>query len=342
MASIKKRQALDGKPSYQVQIRRRGYPAISKSFATEAEAKEWAILTEASVLKNEVINPREATRWTIPEMVEWYRKNPDPNRRLETKKHFTRLKFIEEEFKSFTATTLTSKMLSKWIQKRLEINTPATVYHYYVALKNVMVYHAVQHGYSQNIFNLVKCPTRSGERNRRFSNKETRALFRSIYLTSQNKKNEMRVTVLFALETACRIGEMLKLKWKNVNVDERSITFIAEDTKTRQTRRIPITSVARNILKWIARHHGNNPEDRVFKFWHLNEHHLSRQFQICCGRAGITDIRWHDLRHEATSRFFETTTLTDMEVALITGHKTMDMLKRYTHLRPSTIVSKLR
>jgi integrase len=69
---------------------------------------------------------------------------------------------------------------------------------------------------------------------------------------------------------------------------------------------------------------------------------LSRQFRICCDRAEITDIRWHDLRHEGTSRFYEKgTNLTDMEIAHITGHKSLDMLRRYAHLRPSTILQKL-
>jgi integrase len=154
----------------------------------------------------------------------------------------------------------------------------------------------------------------------------------------------MRVTVLFALETACRIGEMLKLKWENVNLKEQYIEFLATDTKTKEFRRVPITSVAKNILIWLQKHH--NPEKikdkRVFEFFHDNEHHLSRQFQICCKRAEINDIRWHDLRHEGTSRLYEKgKNLTDMEISLITGHKTLDMLKRYTHLRPNSILSKL-
>ncbi len=349
MASIKERTSKAGVTTYQVQIRRRGYPPISKNFDTLKDARDWATLTEASVLKNETINPREATKWTIPDLIDWYIKNPNDHRKLETKKHFNRLYFLQEEFAHFTVTTLTPQILSKWISKRLKINAPATVYHYYVALKNAMLHHSVQHGYSQNIFNVVKCPTKSGQRNRRFSREETRKLFKSIHKTSRNKQKEMMVSILFAIETACRIGEMLKLKWSEVDLKNRQIEFLAENTKTKTHRKIAITSVAKNILVWIKKHHNpkNKKEERVFSFWHLNEHHLSRQFQICCKRAEIHDIRWHDLRHEGTSRFFEwvhpktNITLSDTEISEITGHKTMDMLKRYTHLRPDTIVKKL-
>lgn len=350
MASIKERiNPQTGVKTFQVQIRRRGYPPISKNFPTRRKAENYAISVEAKVLNNEVINPSEANKWTIPDLIDWYIENPNPHRKLSTRKHFDRLKFLKEEFKSFTVLSLSAKTLSKWINKRLEINKPSTVYHYYVALKNAMVHHSVQHGYTQTIFEVVKCPTKSGERNRRFSKEETRVLFKSIKQHSKIKQREMKVSVLFALETACRIGEMLKLKWAQVNLEQQTVEFLAENTKTKTGRVIPITSIAKKILLWIKKHH--NPENdmnkRVFHFWHLNEHHLSRQFHICCERAEIKDLRWHDLRHEATTRFFEfihpvtKTTLSVMDVATITGHKSVDMLKKYTHINNSSITQKL-
>lgn len=342
MATITKRISKDGtKTSYQVEIRRKGYPPIRKTFSKEKDARDFATLTEAKVLKNEATNLREATKWTIPQVIEWYRENPNPDRKLETKKHFNRLAFLEKEFAKFTVVSLTASILQKWIRKRLEINQPATVYHYYVALKNALVYHAIDKGYSQNIFNLVKCPSKSNRRERRFSEEETRILFKSIYNKSRVKRNEMRVTVLFALETGCRIGEMLKLTWNNVNLDSRTVTFVWQDTKTQRTRTIPLTSIATNILKWLRKHHYEKSTDRVFKFYHPNEHHLSRQFKIECSRAGLDNMVWHTLRHEATSRYFERTNLTDVEIASITGHQDLNMLKHYSHLRPSKLVDKL-
>lgn len=349
MASIKERTSKAGVTTYQVQIRRKGYPPISKNFESLQEARNWATLTEASVLKNETINPREATKWAIPELIDWYIKNPNEHRKLESKKHFNRLYFLQKEFEHFTVTSLSAQILSKWISQRLKINKPATVYHYYVALKNAMIHHSIQHGYSQNIFNVVKCPSKSGERERRFSPEETRRLFKSIRYTSRNKKSEMMVSVLFAMDTACRIGEMLKLRWNEVDLENQKISFLAKNTKTRTFRNIPISSKAKKILIWIKKNHNpeNKKDERVFSFWNLNEHNLSRQFQICCERAGIYDIRFHDLRHEGTSRLFEwvnphtNRNLSDMEIATITGHKTMEMLKRYTHLRPENIAKKL-
>jgi integrase len=70
---------------------------------------------------------------------------------------------------------------------------------------------------------------------------------------------------------------------------------------------------------------------------------MSQAFERACEphRANIENVRFHDLRHEATSRLFEKG-LNVMEVAAITGHKTLDMLKRYTHLRAEDLAKKLK
>ena len=68
----------------------------------------------------------------------------------------------------------------------------------------------------------------------------------------------------------------------------------------------------------------------------MQEQHIA----FCCERAGIENIRFHDLRHEATSCLFEKN-LNPLEVVTITGHKTLQMLKRYTHLRAKYLALKL-
>ena len=67
---------------------------------------------------------------------------------------------------------------------------------------------------------------------------------------------------------------------------------------------------------------------------------LKSSWRRACSRAGINNLRFHDLRHEATSRFFEKG-LNVMEVAAITGHNDLRMLQRYTHLRAEDLALKL-
>lgn len=96
MANIKERTSKAGVTTFQVQIRRKGYPPIIKNFDTLKDVRDWTILTEAIVLKNEAINPWEATKWTIPDLIDWYIKNPNEHRKLKTKKHFNRLYFLQD------------------------------------------------------------------------------------------------------------------------------------------------------------------------------------------------------------------------------------------------------
>ena len=68
---------------------------------------------------------------------------------------------------------------------------------------------------------------------------------------------------------------------------------------------------------------------------------MSRAFQRACDRLGIEDVRFHDLRHEGISRLFEGG-LQIQEVALISGHKSWQVLRRYTQLRPEDVSRKMR
>ena len=89
-----------------------------------------------------------------------------------------------------------------------------------------------------------------------------------------------------------------------------------------------------------ATSYSNNQPRTVDTVFSTKPDSVSRAFQRACQRVGIVDLRFHDLRHEATSRFFEKG-LNTMEVSTITGHKTLTMLKRYTHLKAADLAKKL-
>jgi integrase len=95
---------------------------------------------------------------------------------------------------------------------------------------------------------------------------------------------------------------------------------------------VPLSIRAVEILKGVQ----SPREGRVFP---IGADAVTRAFDRACRKAGIEDLRFHDQRHEATSRLFEKG-LNVMEVASVTGHKTLQMLKRYTHLRPEDIARK--
>jgi len=137
--------------------------------------------------------------------------------------------------------------------------------------------------------------------------------------------------IVLAIETGMRRGEIVNIKPEHILGDKQNLLFIP-DTKTGIPRTIPLSTRAQGVLNKFL-----YATDRVST---LKPHSVSQAFLRACKRNGISDLRFHDLRHEATSRFFEKG-LNIMEVSLITGHKSIAMLNRYTHLNPEDIYKKL-
>lgn len=348
MATISEHKTPKGSIYFKAQVRIKGKKPLSKSFKTEAEATQWAYTTEAEIRAYTGDLDTEAPKkWTVAQVIDWYLQNPNPDRQLSTKKHYQRLNLLKEELGQFSVDTINPKFLTKWIDKRRTQlgNSDATIYHYFVALKNAMVWHSIQHNYKLDLFNIIKFSSKPKSRDRIFTKEEQKEVFKAILKRAKANKKELILIIRFALETSIRIGELLQIQYKNVNLKDRYVDIEQHTTKTRTFRRMPLTTKAKYILQWFFKYHNKNkqPDLRVFNMYHTNEHHLSRQFQIVCGWAGVKNIRFHDLRHTALTNFYtEYDNLTDIEVAQISGHKTLQMLKRYSHLRPHSIVAKLK
>jgi len=163
-------------------------------------------------------------------------------------------------------------------------------------------------------------------------------------------KGDMPHIVRLALETGMRRGEIASMTWEMVNIKQRTITL--QETKNGEKRIVPLSKAAIGILSDLPRRIDGN-------VWGMTQDAITRAFLLILKRGReayekdckekrskpdpklLTDITFHDLRHEATSRFFEKG-LNPMEVSTITGHKTLQMLKRYTHLRAEDLAEKLK
>ena len=133
-----------------------------------------------------------------------------------------------------------------------------------------------------------------------------------------------------AIVTAMRRGELLKLTWTDIDWEDKTATL--SDTKNGLERVIPLSDKAIAILEKLKR-----PKGKVFQ---ATEVAVRQAWERLVVRAGIKDLHFHDLRHEAISRFFEMG-LSVPEVALISGHKDYRMLARYTHLRAEDVGKKM-
>lgn len=175
----------------------------------------------------------------------------------------------------------------------------------------------------------VRKPKIPPGRDRRLTAREDRLILR--YCHHHSNKQLYSIVVL-ALETAMRQGEILNLRWEHINIKSR-IAHLPE-TKNGTKRDVPLSVTARDALVRI----GVQSTGKVFGY---TAHGLKSTWRFMRQKLGIEDLHFHDLRHEAISRLFELGSLDMMEVAAISGHKSLAMLKRYTHLKAQRLVRKL-
>jgi integrase len=148
--------------------------------------------------------------------------------------------------------------------------------------------------------------------------------------------------VTVAVETGMRLREIYTLTVDQVNLPKR--TVFLDKTKNGDKRQVPLSSVALSALKI----HLPGAGKMVFPWWDGSERslaevsdHLSRMFAGIADAAGCDGLRFHDLRHEAVSRLFERTTLSEVAIMKISGHKSHKMLMRYSNLRGSDLSAAL-
>jgi integrase/predicted RNase H-like HicB family nuclease len=175
----------------------------------------------------------------------------------------------------------------------------------------------------------VRKPKIPPGRDRRLTAREDKQISRYAF---NHVNPELYSIYIVALETAMRQGEILTLQWEHINLKGR-IAHLPM-TKNGSKRDIPLSTRARDAIIRI----GVKSKGRVFSYTSAG---LKSTWRFMMIKLSIVDLHFHDVRHEAVSRLFELGTLDMMEVAAISGHKSLSMLKRYTHLKAQKLVRKL-
>ena len=168
-------------------------------------------------------------------------------------------------------------------------------------------------------------------------------------------KPAVRTLYTLALESAMRLREMYSLTVDQVSLAQR--TIFLEKTKNGDKRQVPLSSVAMQVLRAYMEQEREIPpghqQGLLFPWWDGDEgslqevsDRLSKLFHNprspgIFDVAGCKDLKFHDLRHEATSRLFERTKLSETQIMKITGHRSQKMLMRYANLRGSNLAESL-
>lgn len=326
MASIKKR----GPWQWQARIRKKGYSVQIKTFDTKREAQAWASEIESEMGRGVFVSRVEAESTTLEEALERYKRDyirqklKHPQQELSRADHL-----IKSNIGPMYLARIRGKDIADYISKRNKEVKPNTVRLDLALLSRLFEVAAKDWG-MESLANPVKRTTKPKipqGRERRLKEGEEEILLK-------NAHPKLKNIILFALETAMRRSEIARLTWDNVNLQKR-IAFLLE-TKNASARSVPLSPEALRILK--AQRKVTSLDKSVFG---VTPDFITHKFQKACKDSDIKDLRFHDLRHEATSRLFENTDLDTMEIKQITGHKNMQMLARYSHLRSERLADRL-
>lgn len=330
MATIAARQASDGTVSWQVKIRRRGYPALSRTFTRRADAERFARQVEAEMDRGVFVDLEEAHRSTMRDLFTRYEKEIAVKQK--GRGIVSALRLLSERLGDWSPAAMTAKRIAEYRDWRLAAGVAGETVRKELGILSRVFDYAIKEwgvGLPANPVKNVSKPPPSKPRDRRLEGDEEARLFASL-ATCRNPY--MLPLAQLALETAMRQGESLALRWENVDL-RRRVAFLPE-TKNGESRAVPLSSRAIAILESLPR----SIDGRVFP---VTQGLVVQAWGHAVRRAGIKDLHFHDLRHEALSRLAERGSLSVLELTAISGHKTLQMLKRYTHLRAEDLAQKL-
>ena len=181
-----------------------------------------------------------------------------------------------------------------------------------------------------NPVRMAEAPKPGKPRRRRLEGDEEQRLLREI---RASRSTLLLSFFQMAVETGSRKSELLDLDWKDVKMEADYGSAVLWDTKNGTDRIVPLSAVCVDILSRMNRPVSGNGE--VFP-----ASSMRTAWELACKRANIDDLHVHDLRHEAISRLFELG-FNVLEVASVSGHKTLSILQDYTHLHPQRLAQKI-
>lgn len=257
------------------------------------------------------------------------------------------LRLIGKQFHDLEIKSITYTWAERWLgeMKRERNLAPGTIRHYMGALARCLDWAVAKDylplnplrllpkGYAQytEADSKLVTPRFDREMDRRIEEGEEAAI------RAQFRDPELLLLFELALETGMRLSEIYPLDW--VQVDLQRNTIFLDKTKNGQKRQVPLSSVAHKVLA------GQEDQSGPLFEWggksRKTSAMLSKRFARLFERAGAEGFRFHCLRHEAASRLFERTDLSEFEIMKILGHSDVKILARYANLRGANLAKRL-
>ncbi len=345
MATIRERMNSKNEISYQAIVRIKGYATERATFKRLTDARNWAQATEAAMRERRHFKSSEAKKHTVAEMIDRYMKGleqQNPKRRKDTQ-HI--MDWWKAELGHCILADLTKPLILEKIEKlaatkiTLQDGTekpisPSTVNRRTVAFGTVCgVAYNQWHWLDHHPMLKIKKLKEPNGRTRFLDEGECKRLLKAC---KNSDCLALYPMVVVALSTGARAAEIRYLQWKNVDFNRKAIVLYK--TKNKETRVVPLTSHALEIVQELKRERDQNKVVRLDYDWVFpspNNPEMPQNIRAAWLKAikesAIKNFRYHDLRHTAAS-YLAMNKASLAEIAEVLGHKTLSMVKRYSHL----------
>lgn len=345
MATIVKRG-----PRWRAQVRRTGHSTLSKTFATRAEALAWGRDIEGKIDRGQAVDP--GRRITFAELMAAYREQLLASKGIGRSKAQALDKLMKLLGPRRLVELRTTAFLEFCKAREGEGAGPATILqdltHIGTVLRHGGALIGAEHAV-ETCITALDAARRTLRHSGRVANPEERGrrptddeLKKLIAHWSPNPRQAIPMIdlMLFAVATAMRLGEIVGLRWENLDEANRTVIIRERKHPTKKTtnhQKVPLPfgtcAVGGQLIDplqiMLRQPSAWRREGRIFP--HAAQS-VSRAFQRATDDTGIADLRFHDLRHDGASRLFEAGWPIE-KVALVTGHRDWNMLRRYTQLR---------
>lgn len=331
--------------TYKALVRMKGWPTTSKTFRLKRDAIDWARRTEDEMVRGVYISRSGSERLTVAEALLRYLKEVTPTKKPTTQRSE---KISAQHLSSFlgkySMAALSSELVASYRDHRIAAGKSNNTIRIELAMLSNLFTVAIQEwglGLTHNPVTVIRKPSPGKGRDRRLTTDEEKLLLETV---DRHSNPMLGWIVRVAIETGMRQSEILSLRVHQVDMRNRVVRLV--DTKNNSARTVPLSLGATVVLKSAIDNPLRPKETDLVFFGEPGRDGNRRPYQFAKvwggikEAIGIADLHFHDLRHEAVSRLVEGG-LSDQEVASISGHKSMQMLRRYTHLRAEDLVAKL-
>ncbi|MES2349210.1 MAG: site-specific integrase [Pseudomonadota bacterium] len=326
-------------------VRMQGWPTVSKTFRLKRDATDWARRTEDEMVRGVYISRSGSERMILQKALERYLDEVTPTKKPMTQRsEKITAQHLIGFLGKYSMAALSSELVASYRDHRIGAGKSNNTVRIELALLSNLFTVAIQEwglGLTHNPVTTIRKPSPGKGRDRRLTADEEKRLLETV---DRHSNPMLAWIVRLAIETGMRQSEILNLRVPHVDLRSR-IARLA-DTKNNTARTVPLSTAATAALTSAISNPLRPKETDLVFFGEPGRDGKRRPYQFTKiwgdikEMVGIDDLHFHDLRHEAVSRLVEGG-LSDQEVASISGHKSMQMLRRYTHLRAEDLVAKL-